>query len=264
MRSALALGLERIAITDHDCLEACRGDRLGHVAGAEQIELISGVEIDCTLDGAGIEILGYGFDPQVGALAERLAEVQADRRRRFLYYCEGLCRAGEPVDAELTTSCASLSLLKVHLFRALQQAGRTFPGGYREFSASLEALGDAPPVRTPTVAEAARLIQDAGGHVLLAHPLYYAERIGLERLVRAGQELGFVGLEFLYPYDFGAEGLPRETVQQGFARLRELVRGAFPLGAWLTRGSDVHDLAEWPARLALLEEWEARFAGPAR
>lgn len=261
--AALACGLTHIAITDHDCIEAHRGGRLRAIA-AGQLEIVTGVEIDCLLEGARIELLGLGFDAEAPALAARLAEIQADRRRRFLFYCEKLRAAGEPVELEPWTACASLALLKVHLYRALGEAGRLFPGGYREFSARLEACGDPPPVRTPTAAEAAHLIREAGGRVLLAHPLYYAERVGLERLLRAARALECSGSEYLYPYDFGPEGLPRATLLEQYQQFDALLAEIFPSDVELTQGSDVHDPAEWPARLALLGEWAGLLGRPVR
>ena len=262
VRAALDLGLTRIAVTDHDCIEAHCSGRLEAVAAATPLEIITGVEIDCTLGETGIEILGFGFDPHAPALTERLRDVQADRRRRYEHYREALRAAGEPVPPEPGTTCASLALMKVHVYRALEAAQRHFAGGYREFSKWLDGLGDPPPVRTPTAAEAARLILDAGGHVLLAHPLYYDDRIDLATLVRAGREIGCVGTEFLYPYAFGGNALPEETVLRGYTRLRALMTEIFPAGACLTAGTDVHDLTEWPARLAHLEQWHVRLAAP--
>lgn len=259
--AAIACGLERLAITDHDCVEAHRGGRLRELA-ARRIEIVTGVEIDCLLDDARIELLGLGFDPEAPALVGRLAEIQADRRRRFGFYCERMREAGEPVEIESLSSCASLALLKVHLYRALVAAGRCFPGGYREFSARLETLGEAPRVRTPTAAEAARLIQEAGGRILLAHPLYYAERVGLERLLRAGRDLGCSGLEYLYPYDFGPEGRTRPALLELYRELDARLAEIFPRDAELTQGSDVHDPAEWPARLALIAEWAGLLGRP--
>jgi 3',5'-nucleoside bisphosphate phosphatase len=260
VRAALDLGLTRISVTDHDCIEAHRSGRLKAAATATPLEIITGVEIDCTLGETGIEILGFGFDPDAPALVECLREIQADRRRRYEHYREVLRAAGEPVPPEPGTMCASLSLMKVHVYRALDKAQRHFAGGYREFSKWLDGLGDPPPVRTPTAADAARLILDAGGHVLLAHPLYYEDRIELATLVRVGREIGGVGTEFLYPYAFGDNPLPEETVMRGFARLRALMTETFPAGACLTAGTDVHDLTEWPARLAHLDQLHERLA----
>ncbi len=260
VRAAVELGLTRIAVTDHDCIAAHHSGRLKAAAAATSLEIVTGVEIDCTLGETGIEILGFGFDANAPALVERLREVQADRRRRYEHYREALRAAGEPVPPAPGTTCASLALMKVHVYRALGEAQRRFAGGYREFSAWLDGLGDPPAVRTPTAAEAARLILDAGGRVLLAHPLYYEDRIDLATLVRAGREIGCVGTEFLYPYAFGENPLPEETVLRGYARLRVLMAEAFPAGAILTTGTDVHDLAEWPARLAHLKLWQARLA----
>ncbi|MBM3317241.1 MAG: PHP domain-containing protein [Candidatus Eisenbacteria bacterium] len=263
VEAAVALGLERLAITDHDCIAAHRAGR-ARAAARGRIEIVAGVEIDCLLEGGRIEILGLGFDPENEALGARLAEVQADRRRRFLFYCERLREAGEPADPEPWACGPSLALLKVHIYRALESAGRIYPGGYREFTARLEGLGAPPPVRTPEAAEAARLILQAGGRVLLAHPLYYHERPGLETLLRAAREFGCAGVEYLYPYDFGPRGWSRDAAAELFGRLDALLLELFPPEAERTQGTDVHEPGEWPARLDLLRDWARRLDRPLR
>ena len=260
------LGLRRIAITDHDCLDAVRDARVRARATQLEIELITGIEIDCRLEGQGIEILGYAFDPENEPLRARLRQIQADRRARLRFFAERLACEGAPVEIEQLLGGPARAYLKVHLYRALAAGGRTYAGGYPEFSADLRRFGDAPAVRTPSLDEAVTLVRGAGGFALLAHPLYYRERIGLDRLVAAGRAAGCLGAEFSYPYDFGPRGWAPERVRDGLRELRTAIRASFPDGAWLTRGTDCHDLAEWEPRLAWLSRWERELGaapGPA-
>jgi len=262
-RAALDLGLRHLAITDHDCIDAHLDEQLGGLVAGTGLELIAGVEIDCTLEDLSIEILGYRFDPHDRVLGRRLREIQIARRERVRFLAEGLARSGEPVDPEALLAGETVAFLKVHLYKVLEAAGRTFAGGYREFKDQLAELGSPPSVPTPTAEEAVRLICDAGGYALLAHPLYYLQRRDPRWLLTGIRAAGCLGVEFAYPYDYGSDGLARDEVAEAYGRLREALVEVFPSGALRSRGSDVHDPAEWRGRLERVAEWEQALASGA-
>jgi predicted metal-dependent phosphoesterase TrpH len=265
LRAAAAVGLEEIAITDHDGVDAhlgADGEALARLAPGLGVRLVTGVEIDCTLgegDARECEVLGYAFDPGHDGLVERLARVQAQRLARFRFYGEGLARL-HGVELDLALPTATRAPMKVHLHRLALAAGIAPPGGYLEFKAALAALGPPPPVDRPSLAEAARLLRGAGGIALLAHPLYYAEPVGLEPLLAAGAAAGCAGAELVYPYHYGKKGLPETRVGGWMAELRRLLARYFPRGAVTTSGTDVHDPAEWAERLAALDRWRGPIA----
>jgi predicted metal-dependent phosphoesterase TrpH len=257
LQAAHAIGLRRLAITDHDCLDAHRDAALRRDAAGCGLELIPGIEIDCTLEDLSIEVLGYRFNADDEPLNRRLREIQAARRERVRFLADGLSAAGEPLDAEALLAGETVAFLKAHLFQALAAAGRTFAGGYPEFRGRLAELGPAPPLPTPTAEEAVALIRAAGGYALLAHPLYYLERREAQWVVERIRAAGCRGVEFAYPYDYGGEGLAPDAVAGGLARLQAALAAAFPQGALRSRGSDVHDPPQWPARLRRVAAWEA-------
>jgi len=253
---AARLGLRQISITDHDCLDVHRDVRLRHQAASLGIDLVPGVEIDCSLGDLQIEILGYRFTPEDRGLIERLERVQIARRERIRALADRFQAAGEPIDADEIYPPATVSPLKVHLYRALAKAGRVYPGGYAEFKAHLATLGATPPLPVPTAAEAVERVRAAGGFAVIAHPLYYLRDLTAEELMRSARAVGCEGIELAYPYDYGAQGLPSAQVRTGVQRLKAGLRVSFPSGGRVTRGSDMHDLAEWPARLACVAGWE--------
>ncbi|MDY0004957.1 MAG: PHP domain-containing protein, partial [Polyangia bacterium] len=108
VRAAAALGIARLAITDHDCLDAHLDPEAKGAALALGIELVTGLELDCTHQGKELEVLGYGFNPEDEALGRRLRQVQTDRRRRFAFLCEGMAARGEPVRPEGILANATL------------------------------------------------------------------------------------------------------------------------------------------------------------
>lgn len=250
VRRAAKLGLERIAITDHDGIDA-------HLAAVPvaPLEIVTGVEIDCTLLDLDIEILGYEFDPHGPELAESLTRIQGARRARFRFYCEGLARAGELTDPDAVAPVTTRAPLKVHLYRALHAQGRHFAGGYAEFKQRLAALGEPPPIARPTAAEAARRVRDAGGYAVLAHPFYYARRAEWPALLAAVRAAGVTGVECAYPYEVGGSPLAPDAIERGLRAMLDAARAVFPEGPRLTCGTDVHDLSEWGRRLRRVARW---------
>lgn len=261
LERAAAIGLKEIAITDHDCIDAHR-DQLGRAMASRSEELcvrvMTGVEVDSDLGPQDVEVLGYDFDAEHGELVERLALVQSQRRARFAFYRDGLIRLGILEAEHDVLPGASRSPMKVHLYRAVIAAGHTFQGGYNEFKSSLTDLGAPPPLQRPTFLEAVELIRRAGGFTLLAHPLYYAESVGLEPLIEAAIAAGCAGLELVYPYEFGVKGLEEKTARARLRALLDLIgrETSTPCFEETSRGTDVHDLDEWEQRLQELERME--------
>jgi predicted metal-dependent phosphoesterase TrpH len=255
LRRAAALGLTELAITDHDCLDVHLEEELGALSRELGLVLRTGTELDVLLDGEDAEILGYDFDPQHPALKARVAGVQAQRWERYHHDRDALARAGEPIGADGALAPHTRVPIKVHIFRALHAAGREFEGGYKGFARHLDALNP-PPMDKPTLDEAVQLIVDAGGYALIAHPLYFADDIGLDRLLAAGSAAGCAGVERYYPYDYGWKAMPLPQVLAGLEELDRLIAVHFPEDPVLSRGSDVHIVGEWAARLALLRQWE--------
>ncbi len=252
VRQAASLGLRSIAITDHDCLDAHLGGELARLGASLGVQLVTGAELDCSVGDEETEVLAYHFDPQHPGLFGLLRRVQEQRWDRFRFYCHGMADAGHPIDPEAVIRCGTRVPIKVHLYRALLAAGVGFDDGYKGYKAALASLGEAPPLSKPTLEQVVSLVIQAGGTVVLAHPLYYRESIGLERLLRAGAAAGCRGVELIYPYRFGDKGLDAQLVSAGLAELERLVPRIFPDDPLLTRGTDMHEPAQWEGRLEAL------------
>jgi hypothetical protein len=256
VRAAARVGLRELAITDHDGVDAHRVEAVGHAAREVGITLVTGVEMDCQVGDAGVEILGFGFDPRNVALVERLARVQAQRRERFLFHCDVLGRhLGRPIPPDDVAPAHTVAVTTAHLFRYGSAHGLVCQDDYRAFRRQLDSLGQAPAVERPTLAEAVALVRGAGGFSVLAHPLYYDEVPGLEPLLRAAAAAGCVGVQLGHPY----QGDPGETAAR-LHRLMSLATRHLPAPVVTTRGTDVHDLAEWSDRLRHLAACEGREA----
>lgn len=216
---ACRCGLSAIALTDHDTLAG--------VATARQLaagtpEVISGVEITTEFRGRELHLLGYFVDLHDDALQDALAGIRRDRVERFHAMIERLRGLGVSVDRQQIDPGRE-SLGRRYLAELLVQQGQA--GSVRE--AFQRWLGDrgraAVPKRRLPVAEAIRLVRQAGGVAAWAHPSYDGAGPALGELAALG--LGAVEVE--YP-DL------RLSLRQ---QLRD---GARRLGLAITGGSDCH------------------------
>ena len=84
LERAAVCGIARLSITDHDTFAAYRW-RDGAVREAAcrlGVELLVGIELETTLEGREVHLLGYALDPEAPALAEHLCTVRQARSDR--------------------------------------------------------------------------------------------------------------------------------------------------------------------------------------
>ncbi len=241
------LGLAQVSFTDHDALGAYRhwGDLFAR-AGELGIELVSGIELDVNYRDSELHLLGYGFRIDDKEINGRLRLVQGLRRQRVLRQLEDINRffGRKVVERSKVLLPQRDSLMKPHLVHAMLAEG-LFP----EYREAARWLGENAQVNVHVpklpIADAMRMIIDAGGEAVLAHPGYMVKETGislaafLEELV----PLGLAGLEVDYPYFQEKEPQPPfpdlASEQEMIAGLREL---AERFHVKTTRGSDAHDV----------------------
>ncbi|MGW3403025.1 PHP domain-containing protein, partial [Streptomyces zhihengii] len=73
---AAAAGLDVVALTDHD---TTRGHAEAAAAVPEGLTLVTGAELSCRLDGVGLHMLAYLFDPEEPELLRERELVRDDR-----------------------------------------------------------------------------------------------------------------------------------------------------------------------------------------
>ena len=190
-------GFDLIAVTDHDTM---RGVVRARAKAAEQgVGLITGVEISCGRQG-DVHVLGYGIEPDDPVLS-RFFETRGEQRTvRAERMVERLCEAGKPISMERVRELAGGVIGRPHVAQALLEAGHASsvsdaftrfltPGrpGYVE-------------KEIVTVTEAIRLIRDAGGVAVLAHPMELKKGdMALEALIHEWKGQGLSGLEVYHP-----------------------------------------------------------------
>ncbi len=198
VEEASRIGLAAIALTDHDTIagvaEALR-------AGAEyNIEVIPGIEISAMQEGQAIHILGYGISLDHSGFLNLISELATFRETRNQAILTRLGSLGIHLDStELTASTVGL-IGRPHIARQLVRQGHaaSIPQAFRRFL-QRNAQAYVPVTRFPA-AETIRLIKEAGGLPVLAHPTTIAKNLkGVPYLIKKLTEFGLGGVEVFYP-----------------------------------------------------------------
>ncbi len=227
MASAAHAGLEVVALTDHDttggwaeAVEAA--DRLG-------LRLVRGMEVSCASAGASVHLLSYLHDPTSAGL---LAEVEQARESRDLRARRIVERLG--ADVPLTWDdverhvLAGATIGRPHIADALVAQGLATDRG-DAFAGLLSARGPYY-VRyyAPEAVDAVRLVRQAGGVPVMAHPLARSRgRVVDDEVIEAMADAGLAGLEVEH----------RDIEPPDREHLRALARR---LGLFTTGSSDYH------------------------
>ncbi|TDC12540.1 PHP domain-containing protein [Streptomyces sp. 8K308] len=169
VRNAAAGGLDVVALTDHDTVA-------GHAAAAAALPsgltLVTGAEISCRLDGIGLHMLGYLFDPEEPAFARERDLLRDDRVPRAQGMVARLRDLGVPITWERVRELAEGAVGRPHVAAAMVEAGVV-----EDVSAAFTAewIGDGGRAYVGKheldAFEAIRLIHAAGGVAVFAHPL---------------------------------------------------------------------------------------------
>ncbi|WP_406429551.1 PHP domain-containing protein [Streptomyces sp. NBC_01589] len=170
MRNAAAAGLDVVALTDHDSV---RGHAEAIASLPEGLTLVTGAELSCRMDGVGLHMLAYLFDPDEPELARERELVRDDRVPRAQTMVRKLQALGVPVEWEQVARIAGDgSVGRPHIATALVELGvvetvsdaftpEWLANGGRAYAEKHEL----------DPFEAIRLVKAAGGVTVFAHPL---------------------------------------------------------------------------------------------
>ncbi len=188
---ARALGLRAIAITDHETTVGAQPAQ--RAAEGTGLTVIPGVEISTETSLGELHMLGYYIEPRDG-LEAKLHELREGRVLRAQRMVQRLAALGMRLEWEhVRELAAGESVGRPHIARALVERG------YVENTDQAFALyiGSGGPAYVPrlrvTPLESIKMIRQAGGVPVVAHPLYVAAIV--PELVKAGLQ----GLEASYP-----------------------------------------------------------------
>ncbi len=227
VRRAAAVGLDVVALTDHD---TTRGHAEAIAALPEGLTLVTGAELSCRVDGISMHMLAYLFDPAEPALLAERELVRDDRVPRAQGMVAKLNALGVPVTWEQVLRIAGDgSVGRPHVASALVELG-VVPTVGDAFTEDWLADGGRAFVEKHETDpfEAIRLIKAAGGVAVFAHPA--ASKRGRTVPEAAIAEMVAAGLD-------GIEVDHMDHDPDTRARLRGLAK---ELGLLTTGSSDYH------------------------
>jgi len=228
---ALQKKLSAIAITDHDTVG---GIQQLHQQGIPSgLQFINGVEISIEAPDSfqvkdSLHLLGYGVDPFNAPLNHALTWLQESRENRIPQMITKLNRIGIPITMEQVVRENSVAG-RPHIATVLLEMGivTNFDEAFSRY------LGKGQPAYVDrlrlSAKEAIRLIQDAGGIAVIAHPGVYfrLDHMSRKKLLVQLKKMGLKGIEVYYP-------------THSSAVTRELKTAAEMLELVTTGGTDFH------------------------
>ena len=242
MRRAARVGLDVVALTDHDTVAGHAEAR----AAAGPVTLLPGMELSCRLDnrsrrGPGgtkgsfprgwqsVHMLAYLFDPDQPGLAAELTRIRDDRVLRARAMVDRLADLGVDISWEQVAAIAGQAVVgRPHIARAMAASG-VIASPREAFTRDWIADGGRAYVGRYALdpARAIGLVRAAGGVTVLAHPRAGRDTfVSDEQITRLAAE-GLAGLEVFHPDQSDAE------------RIR-LLALAHDLDLVVTGGSDDH------------------------
>jgi predicted metal-dependent phosphoesterase TrpH len=241
-------GLTTLAVTDHDTTEG-----LGRAFAASEgtgLEVVPGVEFSTVREGHGIHVLAYWIDVDDRRFQAELGRLRDDRFIRGEQTVRKLQELGHPVTFERVQEIAEgKNIIRPHIAQALVEAG-VVPTIEDAFTPDLIKEGGRAYVEKHALdpLDALRLIRDAGGLVVVAHPGLFREGLGVpDQVIEELADAGLDGIEAAHP----------DHPPEAEARYRDMARR---LGLVVTGSSDCHGTRYDPVRLGSVTTDPDQFA----
>lgn len=220
--------LSAFALTDHDTIRGF--EEAKKASEGSGIEVIPGVEISAAYKKKDIHILGLLIDPNYEPLKHSLDAALLERDQRNAKMAQNLAAGGLDIDIERLTAAFSPGtvLTRAHFAKFLLET-RQIKSMNEAFEHYLNADG---PYYVPreyiSPENAIKLIKQAGGIPVLAHPLvYHLPEEELDALIARLKDAGLEGLEVFYSSNTGFD----EGIVRRYANKYHLI---------MTGGSDFH------------------------
>ncbi len=198
MRHARSVGIEVIALTDHDTLSGL--EEAAEEAARVDIDFIPGIEISAENDPGTLHMLGYFVDPSDSELIETLMWLRGGRDDRNHIILAKLAELGCPLDWEEVAALAGgESMGRPHIATAMVNRGyvSSFNDAFERYLGKGAAAYTDRLKMTPEIA--IERIRSAGGLPVLAHPQTLSLNDNdLSDLLDRLASLGLAGIEVYY------------------------------------------------------------------
>ena len=194
--AAVAIGLEALAISDHDTLTGY--DRALPRAREKGLDLVCGIELSTKFRGKTVHLLGYFLnEPPADSFRDWIEEMQASRRDRNVRLAQRLQSLGIDVKIEDVERKGRSLTGRPHFAKAMLEKGyvSSIQEAFDEFlDESAKGYVDRQEPELPT---GIRRIAAAGGVSSIAHPirLGYRDPAQLRALVSDMRNAGLGAIE---------------------------------------------------------------------
>ncbi len=171
LRSAAEAGLDVVALTDHDTTSGWA--EAAAAARAHGVMLVPGTEVSCqTEDGISVHLLSYLQDPGSAPLADVMSRARRSRRSRAQRMVE-MIAADHPIswDDVLEQVTGDATVGRPHIADALVAAGVAEDRSEAFRTVLHPRSGYYVGHYAPDPVTAVRLVREAGGVPVMAHPL---------------------------------------------------------------------------------------------
>lgn len=220
--------LSAFALTDHDTVRGF--EEAKKASEGSGVAVIPGVEISAAYKKKDIHILGLLIDPNYEPLKRSLDTALLERDQRNAKMAQNLAAGGLDIDIERLTAAfpPDTVLTRAHFAKFLLET-KQIKSINEAFEHYLNADG---PYYVPreyiSPENAIKLIKQAGGIPVLAHPLvYHLPEEELDALIARLKNAGLEGLEVFYSANTGFD----EGIVRRYANKYNLI---------MTGGSDFH------------------------
>ena len=238
LQQAKSAGVTRFAITDHDTLSGYPSVKDTDIA--QEVGLISGVELSCRWASTTIHVVGLAFDDSslaITSMVKSLPEARVERAKTIAHRLEKAGFAGALKGAQETADESQIG--RPHFAQWMVEMGHvnSLTAAFDKYLGAGK-IGD---VKTfwPSMTDVVGEITKAGGVAVLAHPLKYKlTGMKLRALLTDFKEAGGESLEIL-------------NGRQPEADMKRLSQMADSLGFLVSAGSDFHRSFEYGPTLGV-------------
>ncbi|MEC8613571.1 MAG: PHP domain-containing protein [Pseudomonadota bacterium] len=238
LRRAKAAGIRQFALTDHDTTAGYLSVR--HTSEANEVGLISGVELSCRWATTTVHVVGLDFDadaPVMIAMVEQLTQAREERAEKIATRLAGVGIEGALEGAKAIANESQIGRPHFATWLAETGAVASVTDAFDKYLGAGK-IGDVK-MFWPPLSDVVQAITRAGGVAILAHPLKYRlTGMKLRALINDFKAAGGGAIEVL-------NGRQPET---DLKRLSQLAEGN---GLMCSVGSDFHRDFEYGPKLGI-------------
>ena len=198
IKEAKRVGLSAIAITDHDSISGI--EKAAPFAEEFGIELIPGVELSTDYNGKEVHVVGLYINIDDENFLAKIKEFKENRDSRNVIIVENLQKEGfditmdallaENPDCVITRANIARFLYEHGMIPTIQTAFEKYIGDNCKCYVNRFKI---------TPMDGVRIIKEAGGIAILAHPLlYHMSDATLQKMVDEMKDAGLDGIESIY------------------------------------------------------------------